>query len=260
MYVNLINVPTLLSLLAEKDDPRFFNQPPCTPEVKSLQNTTQADYISVFLWHMFDTLRKVYFLQQAMVILFHHSEQLEPHCLIRSWHFRHICGHCSTIKSNHMSNWRWMFDGIADHNTELIYNKFHMIFSQSCILSSLHVIKSFNNCTNEMTYCGHLPMWNETCSCTSIFFQSTQTFSATVYGFDIAYFISRVRKSTFRTNTHIVKGLSKVPLTMGYGDKILHRSTIYAYASFKMLIQFGSSINRVDLDQGMLWQIAVFYW
>ena len=187
------------------------------------------------------TIQKIHLPQEATVILFQYFEELDLHSQMHSLHIIHICGYESTIQKNHVANRHWIFNAIDNHNTELIYHRFHMIFSHLCILSYLRVIKSFKNCSNQMTYCGHLPMWNETCSCTSIYFQSTQTYTASVHEFDIFYFISRLHKTTIRANIHVLKDHSEVPLMLWYGNKIIHHSTIYAYAKFKMLIQFDSS-------------------
>ena len=201
---------------------------------------------------MFDVLRKIKFnqLKQALLAILNYSQLLKPYCRIHSLHFGHVCGREIGNQKKGITNFHWIFNGIENYNIDLTYHKFHMIFSHSCTLNSLQVKKSFRNCTNQMTYCGHLPPWNETCSCTSVTFGSVQTIPDLVHGFDISYFISRTFKYTLRTNILLHQGFLKLPLKFGYGNMIHHNSTIHAYVRFKMLIEFDHPTDGSNSVQG----------
>ncbi len=250
MYRDLLCLPYTSCIISEKDEARLAQPLPCASDLLHSQEVRKTDYISVLLWHLFPIMKEAYSDIQALTRTFYLVELLPSYCQIQSIKFYHICGRVSFIQSKGPTKYQWIFDGIANYNTELHYHDFHIIFSKFCILNSLQITKSFRNCTKQIFYCGHLPPWNETCSCTSVSLQFIQTFKYMHENLDISYHISKLVKNTMRINIHITGKDTTIPLQLEYRKSTRHHRTIFVYAEAKKLIQLVSAVNTSNWNQG----------
>ena len=163
-----------------------------------------------------------------------HLISLHEMCQLEHSYIRRLCGIIVSPNQENISSKEWMVHPLSGYNVYLIFETFKIMYSDNCSINSLLIHK--NDGISEL-YCGHLPVWNETCPCKTINLLLTITFMDVETLFRISYVISN-RKGL---SIQIVDGSYKRQF-MTYMRSI----TGYKYFFYRLMVHVAAR-SRLDL-------------
>ena len=155
----------------------------------------------------------------------------------------HLCGHLAV--NNMVYYQTWTIKSLLGYNTMILFHRLEMMYSQSCEINSLTLLRT-SHCKHVESYCGYLPPWNE--SCPSLTTKITLAIGCLKYKTEvnISYFISRdskvtVTKTIWLTGTYAEIFFQEFALTLylQQNANIKQLTSIFIYARHQDLIHFG---------------------
>ena len=213
------------------------NTLPCLLKTESNAETQMKDYIILIVRKIFGMLTLQTSIRDGYETLLLMSKQLYANCHHLSTVLIHLCGQIKVSQMISVTKHQWKTQPLTGYAIDIMFHKLNIFYSQQCEVAGLSLMK-ITDCHHEEVYCGHLPSWNESCPCQSIFVTLATYSPMGKAEFDLSYQISKKKHLTVFINVHLIRNHKPISSSsLDHLSRQIQQMTMFIYAEHGAVIQ-----------------------
>ena len=188
------------------------------------------DYFEVMVYHVMRILLDRQDLHSSYLYMATNIKLIETSCFHRSPSRNYMCASIHSIEWKGMNLWR--IKGLGGYNMNLVMKVFRLMYSTGCKTNRLDIIKVMH-CNHSEAYCGHLPLWHETCPCREVHLSFVLHCLSCQAEFNLVYYVSRSRQLPFFSKARAF--LPKLFKTFTWVSNEIYSSPQLIYLHYRVL-------------------------